>query len=156
MAQVDTDLYTEQNEKFKRDTGNTKFLKQVSFKIPLTAPSGTAVVAADTLALFDLPYGAVVRPELSTLASNAAAQLTGSSITVTLGDAGDPDRYMVSDVLTAAQVGPLTDAGVPASLFTPYAVEEANKTLVLTLSAITGAWAAGESAGHIVLVVDLP
>jgi hypothetical protein len=156
MAQVDSDLYTEQNEKFKRSTGNTNHDKRVHYKIPLTAPSGTAIVAADTLALFDLPIGSVVRPELSVLVADAATQLTGSSITVILGDAADDNRYMVSDVLTTFQVGPLTDAGKPAALFTPYEVEEANKTLTLTLSAITGTWAAGESAGHIELVVDLP
>jgi len=156
MAQVDADLYTEQNETFLRAAGNSKFPKQVSYKIPLTAPSDSAVVAADTVALFDLPIGAVVRPELSVLVSDAAAGLTGSSITVTLGDAADADRYMVSDILTAFQTGPLTDAGKPAGLLAPYTVAEANKTLVLTLAAITGTWLAGESAGHITLVVDLP
>lgn len=158
MAQVNTDLYTEQNETFKRSyPGNTKFPKQVTYKIPLTAPSGTAVTNGDTLALFELPVGCTVRPDLSSAVWTAGTSAS-TSLTATLGDAADADRYMVTEsILTAALIPSLMHSTtIPAGISSPYVVQEANKTLIATIALGGGSWAAGESAGYINLVVDLP
>jgi hypothetical protein len=166
MAEVNADLITEQNEKFKRATGNTAFLKQVSYRIPVTAPAIAGVSAGDELAIFQLPVGCTVRPELSTVTWSGASSITTSSA-VTLGDVADPDRYMVTEDVTANQApqNMIHTATKPAGYSTPYVVPAAdaevagedNGRLLLSLVSVGGgSWAAGESIGEIVLVVDLP
>lgn len=157
MAQVDTDLYTEQGEGFKRTTGNTSHPKQITYKIPVTAPADSAVVTTDTLALFKLPIGATVRPDLSSALWSAGTSAS-STLSFTLGDAADADRYMVAEsALTAAFIPSLIhSSSIPDGVTNPYAVAEANRDLILTVTFGGGTWAAGESAGHINLVVDLP
>ena len=158
MPQFDADLYTEQNEKFKRAAGNTRFLKQVLYKLPIAAPTGVAT--ADTIRLFELPVGAVVRPDLS----SAYWSGTGAtSVTVSLGDETDPNRYMVTeDISTGAVIPSLVHSStIPAGVSSPYTVPEdtaagvSDKTLLLTAVAV-GTWTAASDAGYINLVVDLP
>lgn len=158
MPQFDADLYTEQNETFKRATGNTVHLKRVGYKIPIVAPTGVA--ADDTIRLFELPVGSVVRPDLS----SAYWSGTGATgVTVSLGDETDPDRYMVTeDISTAAVIPSLVHSGtIPAGVSSPYTVPEdtaagvSNKTLLLTVVGMT-TWTAASDAGYIELVVELP
>lgn len=164
MAQVDADLYTEQNEKFKRAGGNTAHLRRVSYKIPITAPAGTAVAAADTLAVFQLPVGSIVRPDLSSAVWSAGTS-AATAFTISLGDVTDPDRYMLTESVLAVQQIPslIHSAGLPAGQSTPYTVPAITAAgvddgvLLVTAVAISaGTWSAGESAGHIELVVELP
>ena len=165
MADSDADLITEQNELFKRATGNTPFPKQVAYKIPMTANADDAVTATDELALFQIPVGAVVRPELSTIVFNAGTSITTSG-TITIGDVTDPNRYCVTLAGIHAATAPARlfhSATAPAGFTTPYTIPAVTSAgvddgrLLLTLAAIGGgSWAAGESLGEITLVVDLP
>jgi hypothetical protein len=164
MAEVDADLITEQNEKFKRSTGNTDFPRQVAYRIAITAPSGTAVTAGDELAVFQLPVGSVVRPELSTALFTGGSSLGGVS-TITIGDVTDPNRYMLTEDVTAAQIPTefIHTTSQPAGYTTPYTVPaitdagvDDGRLLVSCVAIGSGSWAAGESIGTIDLVVDLP
>jgi len=164
MAEVDADLITEQNERFKRSTGNTDFPKQVAYRIPVTAPSGTAVTAGDELAVFQLPVGSVVRPELSTAVWTGGTSITTSD-SITIGDVTDPDRYMVTEsaFTAAAPVNFIHSATHPAGFTTPYTVPaitdagvDDGRLLVSCVAIGGGSWAAGETLGYLDLVVDLP
>jgi hypothetical protein len=80
----------------------------------------SAVGANDTFQLFDLPPGAVVVPELSSITASADP---GTTLTVDVGDAANPDRYC-----DGANLGALSAAGnvsfiaaaIPDAVFTPY------------------------------------
>ena len=155
MAEVNSDLYNEQNELFKRATGNTTFPKLITYKIPLQ--SETAVTTADTVLLFDLQVGSIVRPDLSTKHIDYATDSSATSTTFILGDSADDNRYSLSDVHAATgEYQFVITTAQPDALTTPFVVTEATKTLILDLTAITGTWAAGENIGHINLVVELP
>ena len=155
MALVKADLYNEQNELFKRTGGNTPRTKLETIKIPLQ--SEAAVTTADDVLLYDLPVGCTVRPDLSSKHIDFSLNSSATSVTFSLGDAGDDNRYSVSDVHAAAGETPFVVTTVqPAGLLTPFVVTEANKTLQLALTAITGTWAAGENIGFVNVVIELP
>jgi hypothetical protein len=157
MADVNSPLYAEQQLLYKPATGNTAFPKQVTYKIPVEAPSDSAITDGQTLALFDLPVGCTVRPDLSSALWSAGTSAS-SSLAIELGDAADDNRYMVSDsALTALFIPSLIHSStIPDGVTNPYVVTEANKTLLATIAIGGGTFSAGESAGHINLVVDLP
>jgi len=155
MALVNSDLYNEQNETFKRTTGNTDFPRLKTIKVPLQ--SETAVTTADDVLLIDLPVGCVVRPDLSTKHIDYATDSSATSTTFILGDSADDNRYSLSDVHAATgEYQFVITTAQPDALTTPFAVTEATKTLYLGLSAISGTWAAGENIGHLNLVIELP
>lgn len=80
----------------------------------------SGVAANDTFQLIDLPPGAVIVPELCSIHATADP---GTTLTIDVGDAGDPDRYC-----DGANLGALSAAGTvlftapaqPAAVFTPY------------------------------------
>lgn len=155
MALVNSDLYNEQNETFLRAAGNTKFPKLVTLKVPLQ--SETAVTTADDILLIDLPVGAVVRPDLSTKHIDFATDSSATSVTFSLGDSVDDNRYSLSDVHAATgEYQFVITTAQPDALTTPFVVTEATKTLQLALTAITGTFALGENIGHLNLVIELP
>jgi len=155
MALVNSDLYNEQNELFKRTAGNTAFPKLKEYKIPIQ--SETAVTTADDVLLFDLPVGSIVRPELCTKHIDYTTDSSATSTTWSLGDSVDDNRYSLSDVHAAdGELAFIITSDQPDSLTTPFTVTDATKTLQLALTAITGTWAAGEVIGHLNVVVELP
>lgn len=136
MASYDNALYTEQIATAK-SMPSTSFEDVNFLRVLITIPSG--ISASDTINVMNLPLGAKVRPGLSKIISDGA----GSGVTVTLGDAADADRYVVTeDVSTAGLTDFIHSSTLPASALTPYVVEEANKTLVLTVAGMSS-WAEG-------------
>lgn len=80
----------------------------------------SGVTANDTFQLFDLPPGAVIVPELSKIIASGDP---GTTLTMDVGDAGDPDRYCDGanlGALSAAGVVEFTAPAIPAAVFTPY------------------------------------
>jgi len=88
------------------------------YNVEVACTSGVA--ANDTFQLFDLPPGAVIVPELSKITASGDP---GTTLTIDVGDAGDPDRYC-----DGANLGALSAAGTveflapanPAAVLTPY------------------------------------
>jgi hypothetical protein len=158
MALVNSDLYNEQNETYLRtvaEGGNTDLVRLETYKIALQ--SETAVTTSDDILLFDLPVGSIVRPELCSKHIDFSLDSTCSSVTFSLGDSADDNRYSVSDVHAAAGETPFVVTTVqPDGLLNPFTITEATKTLQLALTALTGTWAAGENVGFINVVVELP
>jgi hypothetical protein len=87
----------------------------------------TGVAANDTFQLFDLPPGAVIVPELSEIIATGDP---GTTLTLDVGDALDPDRYC-----DGANLGALSAAGfveflapaIPAAVITPYRSQEVTR-----------------------------
>lgn len=80
----------------------------------------SSVQANDTFQLIDLPPGAVIVPELCSITASADP---GTTLTIDVGDAANPDRYC-----DGANLGALSAAGnvsfiapaIPDAVFTPY------------------------------------
>jgi hypothetical protein len=155
MALVNSDLYNEQNETFKRAAGNTAAPKYVNLKVPLQSES--AVTTSDDILLIELPIGGIVRPERSTKHIDFSLDSTCTSVTFSLGDSADDNRYSVSDVHAAAgETNFVVTTVQPAGLLVPHTITSATNILQLALTALTGTWAAGENVGFLNLVIEIP
>jgi hypothetical protein len=79
-----------------------------------------SVAANDTFQLLDLPPGAVIIPELSSISATGDP---GTTLTLDVGDSGDADRYCDGanlGALSAAGIVQFTAPAIPAAVFTPY------------------------------------
>ena len=104
---------------------------------------GASVAANDTFQLIDLPPGAVIVPELSSITASGDP---GTTLTIDVGDSGDPDRYCDGanlGALSAAGVVQFLAPAIPAAVLTPYRNNEdvtriyATAATVGTNSAVT-------------------
>jgi len=95
-----------------------------------------AMADTDTIEIMDLPVGAIVLPEYSSVITDGVGS---STCTLNIGDAGDADRYATALDMTSA--GKVDFDAFPIA---DYEVVEANKTLVATVS-LTGAAAGTET-----------
>jgi len=84
----------------------------------VTLPAGVA--ANDTFQLIDLPPGAVIVPELCSIAASGDP---GTTLTIDVGDSADVDRYCDGanlGGLSAAGIVAFTAPALPAAVMTPY------------------------------------
>lgn len=92
-----------------------------------------AEVTADTVPLFKLPIGAILRADSLRISTDAIGGTT--AVFSQIGDAGSAARYSATSIaLTAAQTNTAV-TGVNANAVTPFAVDSAaNQTVVATMT----------------------
>ena len=119
-------------------------VKTALIKVPVTADN----VATDVITLIELPPGAIVLPEISSII--VTDDMTSGALTIDIGDSGDPDRYC--DGANCASVGVvnfLTPA-IPAGFATRTATAEtasasqSGTVVTATLATFTATIEAGE------------
>ena len=136
MATLYTDISTAETsgllaDRVESDLGSGE-LRYIEATYTCTGAEGAT---GDSIAVCNVPVGAVVIPELCRVSNEAA--MGGASIALpTLGDVGDADRYSATSIsihssnAATAAVTP----NVVASVIPRYAVVEANKTILAVLT----------------------
>jgi hypothetical protein len=90
--------------------------------------------ANDTIQLFDLPAGSVIIPALCWV----TCADPGTTLTLDIGDAADPDRYADGIVLSAGgNVNFASTLPVPAGITTPFCPTTTSRVIVTVASANT-------------------
>jgi hypothetical protein len=110
------------------------------YNVEVLTTTGTA--ANDTFQLFDLPPGCVIVPELSKITASGDP---GTTLTIDVGDSGDPDRYCDGanlGALSAAGVVEFLAPAIPAAVLTAYRPTETTRIYATaatagTVSAVT-------------------
>lgn len=87
---------------------------------------------ADTFSLVRLQVGAKVVPGLS----KVICESPGTTVTGTIGDAGDPDRYMASNALGGAAQDDFWTAAPGVAAYVGYTIAAGNETIIWTSSTI--------------------
>jgi hypothetical protein len=127
--------------------------KNVEFTVKYKKASYTSIAtqaANDTINRCILPAGCRVIPELSFIRRDGAA---ASTLTIDVGDSGDPDRY--SDGFNAAAAGSqaFTTPAVPDGAINPYTLT-ANTVIVAKIATIADP-AAGVELEFLIAYEDL-
>lgn len=95
---------------------NSRTGARVLYAYPVYTLAGTEA-ANDVIKLFDLPAGAEIVPELSSVTCSADP---GTTLTLNVGDAADTDRYAAGIVLSAGGQVAFTNTAIPAAVGTKY------------------------------------
>ena len=143
MASLKTTLYNAQtNASGGSAASNYPAARQVEGKLRLAripyALTGSEA-SSDTLSLVKLRIGDVVVPQLCSL----YCEDPGTTLTLTVGDAGSANRY--STTITASAGGFFPFSSTPgAAALTEYAIASGNEDIVATLASVSSPTAAAK------------
>lgn len=108
-------------------TGKLPLVETISYLL------ATTEAANDTIQLFDLPAGCVIIPQLSSV----TCADPGTTLTLDIGDATDPDRYADGIVLSAGGNVNFASGTLPAAVVTPYLPTATSRVIATVASANT-------------------